>query len=239
MADQRLIVALDTTDRARVEALVDELGELVGYYKVGMELFYSQGPDIVRYLRQQGKEVFLDLKLHDIPNTVAQALRPLVGLGATMLNLHASGGAKMMKTAAAALRDEAMLRNVPCPKLIAVTVLTSMDEAEWNLLGCAREIKQQVGALAKMAQKAGLDGVVASSREAALIRTACGDSFAIVTPGIRPVGSSADDQARILTPAQALAAGADYLVVGRPITAAADPRAAASEILTQMKEASI
>ncbi|WP_346354937.1 orotidine-5'-phosphate decarboxylase [Azotosporobacter soli] len=236
MADQRLIVALDTTDRARVEALVGELGELVGYYKVGMELFYSQGPDIVRCLRQQGKEVFLDLKLHDIPNTVAQALRPLVGLGATMLNLHASGGTKMMKAAATALREEAKLRNVPCPKLIAVTVLTSMDATEWESLGCVREIAQQVSELAKMAQAAGLDGVVASSQEAALIRKACGDSFAIVTPGIRPAGSATDDQARILTPREAIEAGADYLVVGRPITAALEPRKVAEDILRQMKE---
>ncbi len=239
MADQRLIVALDTTERARVEALVTELGELVGYYKVGMELFYSQGPDIVRYLRQQGKEVFLDLKLHDIPNTVAQALRPLVGLGATMLNLHASGGEKMMKAAADALREEALLRKVPCPKLIAVTVLTSVDSTEWKLLGCAREIAQQVSALAKMAQAAGLDGVVASSQEAALIRETCGDSFAIVTPGIRPAGSATDDQARILTPREAIEAGADYLVVGRPITAALDPQKAAEDILRQMKESEL
>ena len=239
MADARLIVALDTTDFARVESLVCELGDLVGYYKVGMELFYSQGPEIVRYLRQKGKEVFLDLKLHDIPNTVAQALRPLVGLGVSLVNVHASGGAKMMQTAVAALRDEAARLKVDCPALIAVTVLTSMEEGQWEALGSKRTITEQVIALAKLTKSSGLDGVVASSQEAALIRAACGEGFKIVTPGIRPFGSASDDQARIMTPAKALAAGADHLVVGRPITAAADPRRAAEEIIKQMKEAAV
>ncbi len=239
MADARLIVALDTTEFAKVESLVSELGDLVCYYKVGMELFYSQGPEIVRYLRQHGKEVFLDLKLHDIPNTVAQALRPLVGLGVSLVNVHAFGGAKMMQTALAALRDEAEKLKVECPALIAVTVLTSMEDEQWEALGSKRTIAEQVIALAKLTKSAGLDGVVASSQEAALIRAACGEGFKIVTPGIRPFGSASDDQARIMTPAKALAAGADHLVVGRPITAALDPRRAAEEIIKQMKEAAV
>lgn len=237
VTEKRLIVALDTADRAKAESLVEQLGDAVCFYKVGMELFYSQGPDIVRYLRQRGKDVFLDLKLHDIPNTVAQALRPLVGLGVSLVNVHASGGGKMMQTAVEALREEAAKLQVACPALIAVTVLTSMDQEQWADLGCARTIGDQVLELAKLSQQSGLDGVVASSQEAALIRSACGESFKIVTPGIRPSGSATDDQARIMTPADALKAGADYLVVGRPITAAAEPRLAAEKILKEMKEA--
>lgn len=233
--DQRLIVALDTPDLERMKALVAKLGDSVNYYKVGMELFYGAGAETISYLRSQGKAVFLDLKLHDIPNTVAQSARVLTGLGAAMFNIHAAGGLAMMKAAARAVAEAAERLKVERPKLIAVTVLTSMDDAEWSALGHTVPIAAQVARLARLTKEAGLDGVVASPREASLIRRECGPEFLIVTPGVRPVGSASNDQSRVATPAGALAAGASHLVIGRPITAAPDPRAAAAAILAEME----
>ncbi|MDD6128487.1 MAG: orotidine-5'-phosphate decarboxylase, partial [Veillonellaceae bacterium] len=178
--------------------------------------------------------VFLDLKLHDIPNTVAGGLASLMGLGADIVNVHASGGYTMMKTAADKLHEAAKEQGIPCPKIIGVTVLTSMNEDDWKKLGETEPMKGRVTRLAKLAKAAGLDGVVASPQEAAGIRAACGDDFLIVTPGVRPAGASLDDQSRIATPAQALKNGATHLVIGRPIRAAENPKAAAKAILEEM-----
>lgn len=233
----RLIVALDVATMAEVRQLVEALGDSVSYYKVGMQLFYSVGIECLTYLRAQGKDVFLDLKMHDIPNTVAQGAASLARLGVAMINVHASGGQSMMRAAAEKVAETALRLNIPRPKLIAVTVLTSMNDVEWGALKNATSITDQVVHLAKMAQEAGLDGVVASPQEAELIRAACGKDFAIITPGVRPQGAALNDQSRVATPSAALQAGAHYLVVGRPITAAQNPRAAALAILEEMREA--
>ena len=235
MADFRLIVALDFHTMDDVKKLVHELGDSVSYYKVGMELFYSVGAPVVTWLREQGKQVFLDLKLHDIPNTVAGGLCSLMNLGADMLNVHAQGGYTMLHTAAERLHEAAAAQNILCPKLIAITILTSMNQSDWQGLGQEIPIREQVVRLAKLTQSAGLDGVVASPQEAAAIREVCGEDFLIVTPGVRPAGASLDDQSRIATPAQALKNGASQLVIGRPIRAAENPRAAALAILKEME----
>lgn len=235
MSDNRLIVALDFHSLAEVKTFVELLGDQVSFYKVGMELFYSEGVEVVRYLKAAGKQVFLDLKLHDIPNTTAEGLCSLMRLGADILNVHASGGYTMMKTAADALKAAAAAANLPCPKLIAVTVLTSIGDADWQGLGQQTPIASQVVRLAKLTKEAGLDGVVASPKEASAIREACGEGFLIVTPGVRPSGSAADDQTRIASPGEALKNGSTHLVIGRPIRKAADPVAAARQILTEMR----
>ncbi len=233
MADERLIVALDFHTADEVKNLVKTLGDSVNFYKVGMELFYSAGAGVVEWLKSQDKKIFLDLKLHDIPNTVAGGLCSLMNLGANILNVHAAGGFTMMKTAASALHKESELRGVECPKLIAITVLTSINQAEW----CgALKISEQVVEFAKLAQAAGLDGVVSSPQEAKLIREACGKEFLIVTPGIRPAGAAINDQQRISTPRAALLNGATHLVIGRPIRSAENPREAALKILAEMEE---
>lgn len=232
MTDERLIVPLDVHTMDDVKKLVDQLGVSVVFYKVGMELFYSVGASVVEWLKGRGKKVFVDLKLHDIPNTVAGGLCSLMNLGADILNVHASGGFTMMKTAAEALHAEADKIGIEAPKLIAVTVLTSINQAEW----CgALKISEQVVEFAKLAKSAGLDGVVASPQEAKLIREACGEGFLIVTPGIRPAGADINDQQRISTPSAALRNGATHLVVGRPIRAAANPREAALKIIDEMR----
>ena len=232
VADERLIVALDVHTFDDVKNLVGALGESVNFYKVGMELFYSVGAGVVEWLKAQNKKIFLDLKLHDIPNTVAGGLCSLMNLGANILNIHASGGFTMMKTAAEALAKEAEVRSVERPKLIAITVLTSINQSEW----CgALKISEQVVEFARQAQAAGLDGVVASPQEAKLIRETCGEKFLIVTPGIRPAGADINDQQRISTPRAALQNGATHLVVGRPIRAAENPREAAEKILEEMR----
>lgn len=231
MADERLIVALDFHTMSGAKKLVKELGDTVNFYKVGMELFYSVGAEVVEWLKERNKKIFLDLKLHDIPNTVAGGVCSLMWLGADILNVHAAGGFTMMKTAADALHAEADKNSVECPKLIAVTVLTSTNQAEWY---GALQISEQVVEFAKLAQSAGLDGVVASPQEAKLIREACGKNFLIVTPGIRPEGADINDQSRIATPAAALQNGATHLVIGRPIRAAANPKEAAEKILAEI-----
>lgn len=234
-ADDRLIVALDFHTMEDIRTLVAKLGGSVSYYKVGMELFYAVGGKAVTWLRREGKHVFLDLKLHDIPNTVAGGLCSLMHLGADMLNVHASGGLTMMKTAADRLHKEAAEAGIPCPKLIAITVLTSISSAEWQGVGQTRALEESVLRLARLAKEAGLDGVVASPQEAEAIRAACGEDFLIVAPGVRPAGTSTDDQSRIATPRAALMAGASHLVIGRPIRAADDPKAAAEAILKEME----
>lgn len=236
MSSDKLIVALDVPNMAKVRQLVEQLDDSVSYYKVGMELFYGVGIDVIRYLKNSGKNIFVDLKMHDIPNTVAQGASMLTKMGMSMLNVHALGGAAMMKGAAQAVANTAASLNIPRPKLIAVTVLTSMGNEDWDTLHYKLSISEQVVLLAKMAKDSGLDGVVASPQEAALIREACGDDFLIVTPGVRPQGADTNDQSRIATPSMAMKNGATHLVVGRPITKAADPRAAAEQILREMGE---
>jgi len=226
MAERPVIVALDYPEAGPARAFVERISPEACRLKVGKELFVAAGPAFVEELVGQGYSVFLDLKFHDIPNTVAQACKAAARLGVWMVNVHASGGPRMLAAAREALEGEAG----PRPLLIAVTVLTSMGPEELNAIGVAASPEEQVLRLARLTGSAGLDGVVCSAREASLLRQAMGLDFALVTPGIRPTGSAAGDQTRILTPAQALSAGADYLVIGRPITQAADPLAALEAI---------
>lgn len=235
MADDRLIAALDVPTREEAEHLVQRLGDSVSYYKVGMELFYALGGDIVTWLKAQEKKVFLDLKLHDIPNTVGNGLCSLLCLRPDILNVHTAGGLRMMKAAHDALHAAAEEAGIPCPKLIGVTVLTSMDAEDWAGLGHTGMIADAVLRRAQLARVAGLDGVVASPAETAEIRRICGKDFLIVTPGIRPTGTSHDDQRRVMTPGEAIRAGASQIVVGRAIYAAEDPRMAAESVLKEME----
>ena len=221
----RLIIALDFPTAEQALAFVKPLDPQQCKFKVGFELFVAAGPDFVRALVQQGFAVFLDLKFHDIPNTVASACKAAAQLGVWMINVHASGGAKMMQAAQQALQG---FENPP--KLIAVTVLTSMDKAQLLGTGVNADPDQQVLHLARLAADSGLDGVVCSAQEAGLLRKALGDDFLLVTPGIRPEGSDQGDQSRVMTPAQARDAGVSYVVVGRPITQAADPLAVIAQI---------
>jgi orotidine-5'-phosphate decarboxylase len=233
-ARERLIVALDVSTLWQVRNLVMELLDLVGMFKVGLELFCSHGSRAVETVIAQGGDVFLDLKFHDIPNTVAGAARAAVRMGVSMLNVHMAGGMEMLRSAAAAVRQEAGAGEAP--KLLGVTVLSSLDDAQLrDEVGMTRTAAEQVLFWAELARSCGLSGVVASPLEIRSIRQRCGDDFLIVTPGIRPTGAGRDDQKRISTPGAALRAGADYLVVGRPITAAPDPRRAALEIIAEME----
>lgn len=233
----KIIVALDVDTEAKALALTEALCDYVGAFKVGLQLYHSAGPDIVKKIRAAGGKVFLDLKFHDIPNTTARAAEAVVGLGAFMFNVHAGGGKKMMSETVQAAKKKAAALGVPTPLLIAVTVLTSLSEAELHgELGVQRALPEQVAALASLTKAAGMDGVVASAREIPWIRQACGDDFLIVTPGIRPAWAASNDQARIVTPNEALAQGADYLVIGRPLTAASDPQEAAKRLLAELEQ---
>jgi orotidine-5'-phosphate decarboxylase len=228
----KIIVALDYADAASALALVERLDPALCRLKVGKELFTVAGPELVRALVARGFEVFLDLKFHDIPNTVAAACRAAAGLGVWMMNVHASGGRRMMTAAQEALTD------LPTrPLLIAVTVLTSMSAEDLGEVGVSDAPADQVLRLARLTQKCKLDGVVCSAQEAAMLRTDLGAGFRLVTPGIRPAGSDAGDQRRVMTPAEALRAGATDLVIGRPITAAADPLAALKQIQADIQQA--
>lgn len=235
MSDDRLIVALDFPTMEQAVACVEECGDAVSHYKVGMELFYAAGAPMITYLKNQGKHIFLDLKLQDIPNTVAHALMVLSDLGADMMNVHAVGGKKMMAEAVKAVREAAEKAGRPAPKLIAVTILTSMDNEQFADLNYNNTIAEQVISLAKLAKEAGMDGVVASPQEAAGIREACGPDFLIVTPGVRPAGASLDDQSRVATPAGAFKNGSSHIVVGRPITKAENRKAAAEAIVAEIQ----
>jgi orotidine-5'-phosphate decarboxylase len=231
-----ILVALDVESAAKAIALADALRGSVGGFKIGKQLFTASGPEMVRELTSRGDRVFLDLKFHDIPNTVAGAVQSAVATGAWMVNVHASGGGAMMRAAAEAARTAAEKTGQARPLVIAVTVLTSMDNEGLAEIGVARPMLDQVVHLATLAKASGLDGVVASPQEVRAIRAACGADFQIVTPGIRPADQQGkDDQARTLTPAQAIAAGSSYLVIGRPITAAPDPRQAAEAIAATLQ----
>ena len=228
----KLLVALDVDSGERALQLVTALRGLAGGFKIGNRLFTMEGPALVRRIADSGARVFLDLKYHDIPNTVEQAVEAAVHTGAWMINVHASGGVAMMQAAARAARDTSSKLGRPAPLMIGVTVLTSMDQDALRSIGVQRPVLEQVLALARMTKDAGLQGVVASAQETSEIRKACGPDFQIVTPGIRgaAAGTERNDQSRTMGPAEAIRAGASYIVVGRPIIAAADPRGAAAAI---------
>jgi orotidine-5'-phosphate decarboxylase len=233
----KLIVALDVETVSRARELIDILREHVGMFKVGSQLFTSAGPDLVREIVRSGNRVFLDLKFHDIPNTVAAAGVEATRLGVTIFNVHAAGGAEMMRRTAEAVSHAAETEGHSRPAVIAVTVLTSADASTLESIGLAGDPQSQVLKLACLAAQSGMDGVVASPLEVSAIRAAVKQSgFLIVTPGVRPGRASRDDQKRVLSPAQAIRAGADYLVVGRPITTAKDPAETARRILEEMEQ---
>lgn len=231
-ANERLIVALDVSSSDEALKIVSNLDDSVHMYKVGMQLYTAEGPQIVRDLVRSGKQIFLDLKYHDIPNTVASAVREAAQLGVRMLTVHASGGTKMLKAAVEAARTAHQ-----SPEVLAVTVLTSMAQGDLAQVGVQRTMLDQVVALGTMAIDAGCSGIVSSAHEVKALRTRLGSNFLVVTPGVRPAGADHGDQARVVTPAEAIAAGATHIVVGRPITAATDPAAAARGIQQEIKAA--
>ncbi len=233
---RQIICAVDTSDPDEAAALAGALAGRVGALKLGLEFFSANGPEGVRQVAAGGLSIFLDLKLHDIPNTVARALHAAAPCDPMMITLHASGGAAMMWAAAAAAMRIADGGDGRRPLLLAVTVLTSFDENDVAAVGMHGPIADQVRRLASLAQECGMDGVVASAHETAMIRQLCGDDFKVVVPGIRPAWSTADDQKRIVTPAEAVRDGADYLVIGRPITRADDAAAATARIADEMAE---
>lgn len=230
----RILVALDTTDAEAARRLALALKDNVGGVKLGKEFFTANGPDGVRRVAEARLPLFLDLKFHDIPNTVAGAVRAAIGLHPFMLNVHASGGRAMMIAAVHAAQEAAAREGVRKPLLLAVTVLTSLGDDDLADVGIRSSAQQQVVRLAKLAQEEGMDGVVCSAREIEALRDACGPHFKLVVPGIRPEWASRDDQKRTLTPRQAVDLGADYLVIGRPITKADDPVAAARRVADEL-----
>jgi orotidine-5'-phosphate decarboxylase len=233
-----IVVALDVDRASTALSLAETLRGSVGAYKIGMQLFTAEGPDVVRTFVNRGDRVFLDLKFHDIPNTVAGAVAAAAELGVWMVNVHASGGRTMLEAARRGAAEGAARAGRPAPLVIAVTVLTSMSAGALAETGVLASPVEQVARLAELTQAAGLDGVVASPQEVTAIRNACGPDFTIVTPGVRggAATSGPDDQSRTATPAGAMAAGSSYLVIGRPITAAADPRTAALAIAQEIRE---
>jgi orotidine-5'-phosphate decarboxylase len=229
MKHDSLIVALDVENFSKARRLVQKLGSEVSFYKVGLRLFIREGPEIVRWLKKKGFKVFLDLKLHDIPNTVAQAVESATRLGVDFITLHASGGAEMMAAGVQAAKRSARVNKKNRPKIFAVTVLTSLKNL--SPIGISRSVSQQVLKLAKLAQQSGVDGIVCSPQEIRPLKKLFKSSLKILTPGIRLDSNSSDDQKRTATPTQAFADGADYIVVGRPILLAADPKKVVQKIL--------
>ncbi len=236
-ARARLAIALDLPDRSALLAMARRVAPEAGVLKLGLEAFVAEGPALVREVVAAGAEVFLDLKLHDIPNTVGRAAAAAVATGAALVNCHASGGRDMMRAFGDEGRAAAAKAARPAPKLIAVTILTSLDAAGLAAIGLAGSPREAAVRLAALAQESGLDGVVCSPEEIAAIRAACGRDFLLVVPGVRPAGAALGDQRRVATPADAIRAGADLLVVGRPITGAPDPAAAARAVAAEIAAA--
>ena len=231
----RLIVALDVPELKKAEQIVKTVSPLVKIFKVGKELFTAAGPDAVRMIHSYKCRVFLDLKFHDIPNTVGSACEASAKLGVFMLNVHALGGRTMLVNAVQAVHKVASARKTEPPKVLGVTVLTSLTDRDLKEVGIAHQVKREVQQLAALAQGCGLDGVVASGQEIAIIRKYAGKNFLIVTPGVRPTWAAHGDQKRVTTPREAVEAGADYIVVGRPITQHPQPLAAAEKILKEIE----
>jgi len=234
-AKERLIIALDVSTRADAQHIVAETAAFAGAFKVGLQLFSSVGPEIVRELSEAGHRIFLDLKFHDIPNTVSNAALESTRLGVWMFNVHAAGGNEMMRQTVSEVEDLCEKSGLTRPKMIAVTVLTSSAYDILREIGIEAPAGDHALDLAKLASAAGMDGVVASAKEAAQVRDSCGSQFLIVTPGVRPPGASNNDQRRVTTPAEAIRAGSDYLVVGRPITAAENMSRAAESIFNEIE----
>lgn len=234
-AAKRVIIALDVDNTSSASDIVDQCGVFGVGFKVGLQLFTNAGPSFVAKLAESGHRVFLDLKYHDIPNTVAKAAVEAARLGVWMCNVHALGGSEMMKRAVAEVTEAAEREGIDKPKMLAVTVLTSSDQTVLSELGIQSSVDDQVLRLAILAKESGMDGVVASAREASVIRRNLGGDFLLVTPGIRPANATNYDQKRVTTPVDALAAGADYLVIGRPITDAADRTAELNKILKEIE----
>jgi orotidine-5'-phosphate decarboxylase len=233
---EQLCLALDVDNQFIAKELVQELSDYVGIFKIGFQLFVAEGPQIISTIRNSGSEIFLDLKFHDIPNTVAEVSKVVTGLGVSMFNIHAMGGIDMMTAAVKAASSEAKHIRVEKPKILAVTLLTSLDEyALKDQLKIKDTVQDYVAHLALLAKKSGIDGVIASPQEIGLIRSTCGPNFIIGTPGIRMPDSPPDDQKRTLTPKQAIDAGATFIIVGRPIRNAKDPVMAAKEILSELE----
>jgi orotidine-5'-phosphate decarboxylase len=231
----KLIFALDVgEDQEEALSWVDRLAGHIGLFKIGKEAFTHFGPEIVRQVQQRGGDVFLDLKFHDIPNTVARAAEAATSLRVSMFNIHASGGKKMMEEAVSATRDFAEKKALPLPVILAVTILTSLNDQDLKDIGFRGTTREAVLGLARMAQDAGVPGVVASPQDIEDLRGACGPDFLIVTPGIRGSGAAADDQKRTLSPLEAVSLGADYLVIGRPIRLASDPAGEADAIVGEI-----
>jgi len=234
-AKDKLILALDVDSAERALELCDQLRDAVGMFKVGSQLFTAAGPDLVRQIVSRGAQVFLDLKFHDIPNTVAAAGVEATRLGVSIFNVHAAGGAEMMRQTAEMINDTAEREGLAKPKVIAVTLLTSLDTNDLNKIGCLEESSSVVRKLSRLASDSGIDGVVASPQEIGIVREeVTNPNFLIITPGIRAVSSAADDQRRVMTAAKAVTDGADYIVVGRPILNADDPVRAAWSIVEQI-----
>lgn len=234
-AKDRLIVALDVDTKEEVEYLVNELKDDIGMFKVGLQLYTSMGSEIITYIKNRGGKVFLDLKLHDIPNTVSETVRVLTKSGVDMMNVHSQGGLAMMKLAKETSVKTATELGITAPLLIAVTILTSLGDTEVEEIGYKKSAKEMVEHLGILTDKAGLDGVVCSPLEAGIIKNSCGDGFITVTPGVRPAGEVVGDQKRITTPGQAIKGGSTYIVVGRPITKAENVKEAARKIVAEME----
>ena len=233
----RLIVALDMAEFEKAKKLVDILYPTVRIFKVGSELFTACGQDIIKIIQRKGGKVFLDLKFHDIPNTVVGSVRAATRLGVFMFTVHTLGGPEMLRSAVEIRNQTSAKLNIEKPKILGVTILTSMDNESLKNIGMNGDVKEAVSCLAGLAKRAGLDGIVASAKEITCIKKALGKDFTVVTPGIRPRSVSKGDQKRVVTPGEAIAKGADYIVVGRAITAAKNPKVEAEKILVEMKNA--
>ena len=237
VAKDRIIFAVDVNDAAAAQQWIKTLAGQVGWFKIGLELFTATGPQLVENVTASGLRCFLDLKFHDIPNTVAGAVRSATALGAEMLTVHTSGGRDMLKAAATSASETAEKLGKPRPKIIGVSVLTSLGDTDMQELGFSRTATEQAARLAELAYTSGIDGMVCSPADLELVRSVVPKDFLVITPGIRPAGSAKGDQTRIATPASAIQAGSDLMVIGRPISQASDPRAAVAAIVAEIEAA--